>query len=601
MEQNDQRNLLLAFLLMFGVFMVYSTFVLGPQDKARREAAQQRSQQQQVQAAQQGGPNAVTTLRPRLEVVQEQITAGQRVALDAPAVDGSISLVGARIDDVALKGFYETIEDKLAQRTSAEVRLFSPENTERGFYAIVNWTGASGLPAEDAVWTRAGDGVITRDNPLKLTWTGEGVTVDRTIAVDDNYMFAVTDVVTNTGAANISVQPVVALRQRLLEEHLKPSPNAHAGVIGVYGEKKNQMRKYSDLNKGKGVIEEVSRGWIGLTTKYWMGAAVPEQGEPVTVRASVDKANGRTTFLAGYTTSPYTIQPGASLTKTNRIFAGAKRVAVLDNYEKSGVPGFTDAVDWSWIWFITKPFFWMLMLFNSWFGAFAWAIFALTIVVKAAFFPLQYKMYESMSRMRKLQPQMEAIKERFAADKQRQQQEMMKLYQQEKVNPLSGCLPLVPQMFVFWALFHTLYVTIEMRHTPFFNTWVQDMSAPDPTSIFNLFGLLPWNPAVVPFIGPFLMIGAWPLLYGATMFLIQSLSPPPLDPTQRMIMRWMPVVFLFFFVLSPAGLVIYWTWSNLITLGQQYYIMRRQGVETEFDKFVAKRLGKKASATPPAE
>lgn len=599
MEKSDQRNLLLAFLLMFVVFALYSALVLEPQQQRARQQralAQQQTQTQVVPGALPGVP-AVTAIRPYNEVVAADTAAGVRVALDAPAVDGSISLKGSRIDDVALKGFYETLAAKRAQDRSAEVQLMAPEGSDRAFYAVVNWIGATGLPTEETLWTREGDGPLTNTTPLRLSYVGDGVRIDRQIAIDANYMFTVTDTVANTGAAAINVQPVAALRQLSLVEHMKPSPQAHAGVIGVYGSQKNQMKKYSDLSKGQGVLEEVNEGWIGLTTKYWMAAAVPEQGEPVTMRASVDKANGRTVFQAGYTTSPYTIAPGQNVTKVTRIFAGAKRVSVLEGYEKvDRVPGFSDAVDWSWLWFITKPFFFMLQLFQNWFGSFAIAILALTVVVKTAFFPLQYKMYQSMSKMRKLMPEMESIKQRFGADKQRQQQEMMKLYQQEKVNPLAGCLPLIPQMFVFYALYHTLYVTIEMRHTPFVG-WIQDMSAPDPTTIFNLFGLLPFNPGAIPVIGAFLMIGVWPLLYGATMFALQAMSPPPPDPTQRMIMMWLPVVFLIFFATVPAGLVIYWVWSNVITFVQQYIIMRQNGVETEIDKLLGKLMGKKP-ATP---
>jgi YidC/Oxa1 family membrane protein insertase len=592
--QTDQRNLLLAMVLMFGVFFLYWTFILQPQEKARREAVA-RSQAEQAQIVQNPSVAVAAALLPRADVVAADLRDGKRVPLDAPGVDGSISLVGARIDDVGLKNFYETVADKKAHRTEAEIRLFSPERTERAFYGEVVWkTDTSST--EGILWTQTSTGPLTHENPLKLSVVLTGAKIDRTIAVDNDYMFIVTDVFQNTGAAPLSVTPEARLRQRSLTELLKPLPQAHAGSIGVFNEQRNQMRSYADLDKGKPVGESINKGWIGLTTKYWMGALVPEQGDPVTVAATAERENGQVIFQARYTSSKYTIAPGQSVTKTARIFAGAKRVAVLDSYEKTGqVPNFTDAVDWSWIWFITKPFFWLLMIFQNWFGSFGWAILALTVVVKTAFMPLQYRMYASMSRMRKLQPQIEQLKERFAADKQRQQQEMMKLYQQEKVNPLAGCLPLIPQMFVFWSLYHTLYVTIEMRHTPFYG-WIQDMSAPDPTSIFNLFGLIPWNPASVPLIGGILMIGAWPILYGLTMFGNQSLSPQPTDPTQKMIMRWMPVLFLFFFAYSPAGLVIYWTWSGLISVVQQYFIMRSQGVETEFDKLIKKRFGKKTAA-----
>jgi len=287
------------------------------------------------------------------------------------------------------------------------------------------------------------------------------------------------------------------------------------------------------------------------------------------------------------------IEPGKSVTKTARIFAGAKRASVLERYENvDKIPAFTDAIDWSWMFFITKPFFWLLKLLDSWLGAFGLAILALTVVVKTVFFPLQYNMYKSMSKMRLIQPQMKDIQERFAADPQRMRQEQAKLFQREKVNPVAGCLPLIPTIFVFWSLFHVLNVTIEMRHTPFIG-WIRDMSAPDPTTIFNLFGLIQWDPRTIPLIGPMLGIGFWPIMYGLTMVGLQSLSAPPTDPMQRAIMRWIPLIFLFLFAGFASGLVIYYVWSNIISIIQQYIIMRRTGVETEFDKFIAKRLGKK--------
>ena len=271
--------------------------------------------------------------------------------------------------------------------------------------------------------------------------------------------------------------------------HLKDNELAIALGQAQGCAEKNQQINYHDLSQGKAVSKIVTGGWNALTTKYWMAAVVPEQNEPVTMIANTISQNGQTVFRAGYALTDYVIQPGQSITKTSRIFAGAKRVDVLERYEKEDkIPSFTDAVDWSWLFFITKPFFWLLKIFQSWFGSFGLAILALTVVVKTVFFPLQFGMYKSMSKMRLLQPEMKSIQDRFAADPQRMRQEQAKLWQREKINPLAGCLPIIPTMFVFYALFHTLAVTIEMRHTPFFG-WIRDMSAPDPTTVFNLFGL----------------------------------------------------------------------------------------------------------------
>lgn len=592
MEKEEQRNLILALVLCFGLFMLYNMFVLEPQQKAQQ---QQKAVAEQNAVEQQTSPTP--TIRPRQEIVQAQLAANQRVVIDAPGIDGSISLQGSRIDDVSLKNFYETINDKEAQRAAGEIKLLSPEGTDRAFFATVAWTSPTSS-TDTVAWTQTNTGPLTPENPLKLNYTAEVLKIDRTIAIDQDYMFTVTDVLTNTGTTPVTLTQQAQLRQRALAEHTTTpvsEQQAHRGVLGVYGPDKNQQVNYHDLNQGKAVSKHVTGGWNALTTKYWMAAAIPEQQEEVQMLAGTSKANGDTTFSAGYQLTPYTIQPGQPVTKTSRIFAGAKRVSVLERYENvDGIPAFTDAVDWSWLFFITKPFFWLLKIFQDWFGSFGLAILALTVVIKTVFFPLQFGMYKSMSKMRLLQPEMKSIQERFAADPQRMRQEQAKLFQREKVNPVAGCLPIIPTIFVFYALFHTLAVTIEMRHTPFYG-WIRDMSAPDPTTIFNLFGLIPWNPASVPFIGGLLMIGVWPLLYGGTMVLLQGLSAPPADKMQRAIMRWIPLIFMVLFAGFASGLVIYYVWSNIISIIQQYIIMRRTGVETEFDKFFAKRFKKKSA------
>ena len=606
MEANDQRNLMLAILLVVVLYVGYSFFVIEPQQRAARAAAEARAKQVQT------NPKPTTIDAPLL--TRDQIVSGDkasnaRVTVAAPSVDGSVSLAGGRIDDLRLRNYYETIDDKLAKRESGEIQLLAPEPTERSFYAEVQWVSPGGGSTRDAVWTRANAGDLTPDNPLQLSLALQSARIDRKISVDADFMFTIEDTVTNTGATPITLTPQAVIHQRSLPELLttpRTEVQAHRGALGAYGGKTNQMLSYKDLNKGKAVQAPSDKGWIGLTTKYWMTAVIPQQGEPVTFYANADRKNAQTAFVAGYTGSARDIAPGSSANSTTRVFAGAKQVKVLDRYQQAGIPAFTDAVDWSWLFIITKPFFMLLQLFQGWFGSFGLAILALTVCVKAVFFPIQYKMYESMSKMRKLMPEQEEIRKRFAADPARVQQEVMKLYQREKVNPLAGCLPMIPQMFVFYALYHTLVVTIEMRHTPFYG-WIKDMSAPDPTTIFNLFGLIPWDPTTLPMVGGFfavyglLHIGVWPILYGITMYLLQGLSPPPTDPTQKVIMRWMPAIFLILFASASAGLAIYWTWSNLITLTQQYIIMRRQGVETELDKFLKKRFGKPNPTNTPAE
>ncbi|MEQ1784075.1 MAG: membrane protein insertase YidC, partial [Hyphomonadaceae bacterium] len=402
MEQQEQRNLLLALVLCFGLFMIYNIFVLEPQQKAREAATAQAKQNAVVQAT-----SPTPTLRKRDEVVTAELASGQRVAVTAPAIEGSISLLGSRIDDVSLKNFYETIGDKEAKNPKGEIKLLAPAGTTNAFYATVAWTTPTST-TDQVLWTQTSTGPLAPENPLKLSYVAEAVHIERTISVDADYLFTVNDVVTNTGTAPVTLAQKAQLRQRQTPD-LVTTPHAeqgaHRGALGVYGTDKNQMKNYHDLGQGQAVSRSVTGGWNALTTKYWMAAAIPEQSEAVTMVARSETLNGETTYSAGYDLSPYVIEPGKSITKQSRIFAGAKRVSVLDHYEHAnGIPAFTDAVDWSWLFFITKPFFWLLMTFQGWFGAFGLAILAVTVVVKIVFFPLQYNMYKSMSKMRLIQP-----------------------------------------------------------------------------------------------------------------------------------------------------------------------------------------------------
>ncbi len=585
MEKEDTRNLLLAIVLCAALYFGFMNSPWGPRPVANTQVTEQQT------------TVAAPAVRTRDEVVTAGLADGSRVAVQGPSIEGSISLLGARIDDVSLKNYYETVQDKEAKNPKGEIKLLAPASTDRAFYATVAWTTPT-TTTDDVVWAQTSTGPLTLENPLTLTFTAASVRIDRTITIDKDYMFSISDVVTNTGTTPITLTQKAQLRQALTND-LVNTPHsetgAHRGALGVYGTDKNQQINYHDLNQGKAVTRSVTGGWNSLTTKYWMAAAIPEQAEEVQMIAGSEKLNGLTTFTAGYALSPYSIEPGKSITKTSRIFAGAKRANVLERYENvDKIPAFTDAIDWSFMFFITKPFFWFLKLLDSTFGAFGLAILALTVVVKTVFFPLQYNMYKSMSKMRLLQPEMKSIQERFAADPQRMRTEQAKLFQREKVNPVAGCLPLIPTMFVFWSLFHVLNVTIEMRHTPFIG-WIRDMSAADPTSIFNLFGLIPWEPRSVPLIGGLLGLGFWPILYGITMVGLQSLSAPPTDPMQRQIMRWIPLVFMVLFAGFASGLVIYYVWSNIISIIQQYIIMRRTGVETEFDKLLKKLTTKKTA------
>ena len=583
MQKNDQQNFALAIGLTLVVMMIAQVFLWGPQDKERREAAKEQLAQIETTVE----APVETPVRSREDVIATQSDTGKRIYFDADGVDGSILLRGARLDDVSLKRHFQTLKKE------EEVHLLSPVGTPEAYYAMTGWEG---FVNANTNWTLASGDRLTPTTPVTLTHKISDLVFTRQIEVDDDYMFTFTDTVENTGSTKATLRPYGVVHQSSLPDDWKPFYILHEGAIGVAG-KKWQQRKYKNLQKKKELSLTGEGGWVGLTTKYWMTAIVPEQDDIISANAISITANKKLGYEARMEGSAQDLQPGQTLTYANRIFAGAKRVKVLEAYQNppegsdaAPVPRFTDAVDWGNFWFFTKPFFWLLNMFNGWFGNFGLAILALTVIVKAAFFPIQNKAYASMAKMRKLMPEMEEIKKRFAADKQRQQQEIMALYQREKANPFSGCLPLIPQMFVFYGLYKTLFVTLEMRHEPFFG-WIQDLSAPDPTSFFNLFGLLPFDPGSIPLLGAFLAIGAWPLAYGVTMWLLQNLSPPPPDPTQRMMMQFLPIVFTVIFAGFAAGLVVYWTWSNVLSIAQQYFIMRRNGVETQFDKFLASRFG----------
>ena len=423
-------------------------------------------------------------------------------------------------------------------------------------------------------------------------------------------MFTFADTITNLGSEERTLIPLGAVRRygewKEFLDATDPGSSrktgfAHQGLMGSF-DSALTWRNYSNLFKGRGLkkAEDGIRvaetgGWLGLTDMYWMAALVPEQGEGF--RARVRNSDKQLEVLVQAETM--TLAPGETKSMTNQVFAGAKEYDVVNGYEEAGIPRFGDAIDWGNIlYYLTKGLFFVLNWLQGIVGSFGWAIMALVVLVKLPLVPLYNQSYKSMAKMKKLAEPMKEIQERFKGDPQRRQQEVMKLYQREKANPLAGCVPILLTIPIFIALYKTLYVTIEMRHTPFW--FITDLSAPDPTAIGNLFGLLPWAAAdvkAIPILGFVIGIGVLPILYGVTMAGIQALSPPPPDPTQRTIMMALPFIFMFVFGGFAAGLVLYWVWSNILSLGQQYFIMRRNGVETELDKLVKRLLGR-GSSTP---
>ncbi len=628
MQQQDpesQKNMMLAIALSLAVLLAWQFLYAMPRQKELQR--QQATQQPNVTAPATPGSTAATTPAPGATAPAAQsgqpsgtapapnvsisrdaaLATSPRIKIATENLTGSVSLKGGLIDDLRLVKYREE-----AKATSPSVTLFSPAATANGYFAEFGWLPMAGstvvTPTADTLWTAVGAGPLTAAQPLQLTWdNGQGLVFKRTISLDDRFMFTVRDEVTNRTGKEQALLPYGRI-YRIGTPKTEGWAILHEGPIGFIGEDKLQELAYADLTKEadnaakakrtaefQKVYKPAKGGWLGFTDKYWAASLVPPQ--EATFDASfgtIGKAAGRSEiFWANYQLAPSVIAPGANAVSEGRLFAGAKEVKTIESYgDALKVLRFDLMVDWGWFHFITKPLFKLLEWLHSKLGNFGLAILATTVFVKAAFYPLANKSYESMAKMKKMQPEIETIRERYKEDRAAQQQELMKLYQKHKINPASGCLPILLQIPVFFALYKVLFVTIDMRHAPFYG-WIKDLSAPDPTSLFNLFGLLPFG------VPEFLHVGVWPLVMGATMWLQMQLNPQQPDPLQQKIFNWMPVIFTFMLASFPAGLVIYWAWSNVLSLIQQYYITRKNGAEIHLWKNLGleklqRRLAKKS-------
>jgi YidC/Oxa1 family membrane protein insertase len=593
---NDQRNTILAIVLSAIVLIGWEYFYALPQ-KQRQEELQRQAPITQVQptpratpgqtpgsgapgaapqAPEQSGAAPAASQNSREAV----IASSERIPIDTPRIKGSISLKGGRIDDVSLAQYRETVDP-----SSPAIVLLSPSESPHPFYGEFGWVGQAGggakVPGPDTVWQKGGSGALGVGRPVTLTYdNGEGLVFRRTISVDDKYLFTIRDEVTNSGGAAVTLYPYA-----LISRHGRPQTSnyyiLHEGMIGVLGDQGLQEVKYDKIEKEKNLTFNVTNAWLGITDKYWAATLLPDTNAQVQARFSSDEVGGVKTYQTDYLLDPQTIAPGATGVANARLFAGAKEVQVVDSYEKQlGLNRFELLIDWGWFYFFTKPLFLLMDMIFRWTGNFGIAILTVTVMLKALFFPLANKSYASMAKMKAVQPQMQALRERYPDDKVKQQQELMELYKREKINPVAGCLPIMIQIPVFFALYKVLFVTIEMRHAPFFG-WIRDLSAPDPTNVFNLFGLLHYDPTQVPLVGHFLVLGVWPLIMGVTMWAQMKLNPPPPDPAQKVMFDWMPVIFTFMLASFASGLVIYWAWNNTLSVIQQSIIMRRNGAKVE--------------------
>ncbi|HET6519352.1 MAG TPA: membrane protein insertase YidC [Geminicoccaceae bacterium] len=576
----EQRNLILAIVLSVTIILAFQYFYELPRLK---EAQQRATPPTTTEETATPAPDAATVPAPAVPgdaaapvappgtaaTTRETVLAdAPRVRIDNGRLHGSIDLRGARLDDLTLADYHVEPDPR-----SPEIVLLSPAGAPGSYFAEFGWVATEAgveVPGRDAVW-RAGAERLTPDQPVELSWeNGQGLRFVQTVQVDRDFVFTVAQRVENAGDEAVTLHPY-GLISRWGTPPTMGFFILHEGLIGVVNDTLTEI-DYGDVRDSGEVAFDSQGGWLGFTDKYWLTALLPDQDPALKATFRHTLRDGDDRYQTDFLRPAVTVPAGGSVEVVDRLFAGAKEVNLLDRYgEQFGLPLFDRAVDFGWFYFLTKPLFQVLTWLYAAVGNFGVAILILTVIVKLIFFPLANKSYRAMTNMKKLQPKMMELREQFGDDKMRLNQELMALYKREKVNPVSGCLPIVVQIPVFFALYKVLFVSIEMRHAPFFG-WINDLSAPDPTSLFNLFGVIPWDPPHL------LMVGAWPILMGGTMFLQQKLNPQPADPMQARIMMLLPLMFTFLFATFPAGLVIYWTWNNILSIAQQWVIMRRAGV-----------------------
>ena len=581
----DNRNMILAIVLSIAILLAFDVF--GPKKPVPPPGTPQQAEKAAPDGKPAAKPGAAPTPgqptpalapgvpKPAAPTVADAaksraalLATQPRVRVVAPRLHGSISLVGGRIDDLTLPDYREGID-----RKSPEIVLLVPHGADNAYFAEFGWVSGDGqpVPGGDTRWQADADR-LTPERPVTLTWdNGRGLKFTRIYAIDKNYMFTVTDKVENAGT-----MPAALFPYGLISRRGTPKTTGfyilHEGPYGVGNGKLTEIT-YEDLREKSQITGTAKGGWVGITDKYWLAALVPNQATEVNTRYVHRKENRDDVYQVDYLSPQLTVPPGGSSQAQNRLFTGAKEVQLMDDYETAlKIDRFDLAIDFGWFYFLTKPIFYALLYLNEHVKNFGIAIILLTVFIKLVFFPLANKSYVAMSKMKKLQPEIVKIRERFESDKMKMNEEMMALYKREKANPASGCLPILIQIPVFFALYKVLFVNIEMRHAPFYG-WIKDLSAADPTSLFNLFGLIPWAPP------EFMMVGAWPLVMGVTMWLQQKLNPQPTDPMQAKIFLFLPVMFTFLLAQFPAGLVIYWTWNNVLSMLQQWVIMRRMGIK----------------------
>jgi YidC/Oxa1 family membrane protein insertase len=570
----DQKRLLIAIALSLGIMLMFefvqNKYFPHPAPGPSQTIAQAQQDAGTPQAAEAAGAPGTAQIIP---------PSGPRLSLDAPQISGSIALTGAVFDDVVLKDYHETIA-----KDSPLVQVMGRRGGNKPSYAQFGWTALGGVkvPDDSTLWTASAPS-LTPQSPVTLSWdNGAGLTFQLLVSVDDQYMFTVRQAVINHTGSAVKVFPW----SRVVRDYMPVEQTSYILFDGPLGVFNNTLRQesYKSIKSdghnapgGQAYTETSPGGWIGITDKYWLTAVAPEQSAMVTGTMSygtVSDGDGSAYQTSFITAAPQSIAAGATGTFQSHLFAGAKVVKILDAYQTEyGIPNLYKAVDFGHLYFITKPIFFALDWLNSLLGNFGLAIIVFTVGIKLLFFPLASYSYRSMGKMKLVQPKIKALREQYKDDATKLQQATMALYKTEKINPASGCLPMLVQIPVFFCLYKVIFITIEMRQAPFYG-WIHDLSAPDPTNLFNLFGLIPFDPMSI---NPILHLGALPIIMGFTMFLQQRLNPAPPDPVQARMFQFMPIIFTFVLARSPAGLVLYWAWNNLLSVGQQWLIMRQAG------------------------
>ena len=563
----DNRNLVLAIVCSALLVIGYQIFFELPKQQALEEQAL-KEQKELILTAPENSSQSQQEVETSIK--DEKIINAPRISIDTPSIEGSISLAGARIDDIVLKNYTENLDPQ-----SSKIRLFERLDNQKPYFAEFGWIGSGtvDLPNSSSIWT-SNSSILEPGKPIILSYKSDNnLKFERIFEINDNYLITITDRITNNGSSEVTLYPYGLVRRTGLPK-VDGLFILHEGPIAVIDEKLREV-DYDDLvDDGDEIISsEMKGGWIGITDKYWLAALIPDQKDnsEFAFRYS-KKSSGQ--WQSDWRGSSKIISPGSEIETTSHLYAGAKKLALLDEVEEDiGAYRFDLAIDFGWFYFLTKPFFYTLNWLSKYLGNFGLAIIGLTIIIKLLFFPLANGSYRSMAKMRALQPKLTELRERYKGDQQALNKAMMEMYKSEKVNPAAGCLPIFIQIPVFFALYKVLYVTIEMRHAPFYG-WINDLSAKDPTSILNLFGILPYSVQNWP-IPDFFQLGIWPIVMGITMWLQFRLNPTPPDPVQARIFAWMPVIFTFLLATFPAGLVIYWTINNLLSIGQQWLIMKQ--------------------------